>query len=143
MENGAPRTRLASHASTSPQRDAFRDLCPPPRHVAPHRWGAHRYVKAPRRGGSCERGEICHRQPAACWRGGRLVTQPAEGVARRLLAPARAQWAKAARHPQTEHPALSLPRRRLRWPQLTLGARARLRRELAGRGFRVYCRNVS
>lgn len=64
------------------------------------------------------------------------MTQPAEGVVMRLLAPARAQWAKAARHPPTEHPALSLPRRRLRWPRLTLGARARLRRELAGQGFR-------
>lgn len=54
----------------------------------------------------------------------------------RILAPAREQWAKAARHPQTEHPALSLPRRGVRWPRPTLGARARPRRELAGRGFR-------
>ncbi|XP_069652056.1 disintegrin and metalloproteinase domain-containing protein 8 isoform X4 [Haliaeetus albicilla] len=55
----------------------------------------------------------------------------------RILAPARAQWAKAARHPQTEHPALSLPRRRLRWPHLTLGARAGLRHELAGATARL------
>lgn len=141
MEKGALRTRLASLGQlrwqlAPSQRDAFGDLCSLPCRApttTPCRWGARHYVKAPRRGGSCKRGEICHRQPAACWRGG-LVTQPAEGVVTRLLAPARAPWARAARHPQTEHPALLPPCWGLCWPRLTPGAWAWLRHELPVRG---------
>lgn len=86
----------------------------------------------PRPGGSCEPGEICHRQPAACWCGGAPVTQPAEGVVRRLLAPAWAPWEMITGHPPPHHG--------LHWPHLAPGGTGTAARP--GLRGRVYRRNV-